>query len=206
MLLQVAGDERNGTLLLPILVLRGLALEEGDFQVVNAGSEFLVVHGLENVVRDLQPQGFPAIGKIIIARHDDKGGLRVLDAAELNDLQPVHNGDVDVHDGDIRIQGVDLRQGLHAVGGLAHHLAVVGLPVEEPLEALPDHDFIVYQKNTQFFHGASSSRGSRIWAVTPPDSFSVYHSPYSRPQSSLIRFWTLIMPMLLPVSLGACLA
>ena len=109
-------------------------------------------------------------------------------------------------DDEIRLQNVDLAQGFHAVSRLSHHFTVVSFPVEEPLEALPDHDFIVHQKHAQLLHGASSFRGSRIWAVTPPDSFSVYHRPYSRPQSSLIRFCTFIMPMLLPVSLGACLA
>ena len=54
-LLQVAGDERNGTLLLPILVLRGLALEEGDFQVVNAAAEFILINRLQDIVCDLKP-------------------------------------------------------------------------------------------------------------------------------------------------------
>ena len=82
-------------------------------------------------------------------------------------------GDVDVHDDDVRAQGVDLRQGLHAVAGLARHLAVVGLPVKEPLEALADHDFVVHQKHAQLPHVVSSLSGSRMCAVTPPYSFSV---------------------------------
>ena len=203
---EIAGDAVDGALLLPVPFPGGLPLEQGDLQVVDTSTELLVVHRLENIVGDLQPQRLPAIGEVIIAGYNDKGGVRMLDAAELDDLQPVHDGDVDVHDGDVRGQRVDLRQGLHAVGRFAHHLAAVGLPVEEALKALSDHDLIVYQKYAQLFHDASSSGGSRIWAVAPPSSCSVYQSPNVRLHKSLIRFCTLRMPMLLPVRLGACLA
>ena len=97
----------------------------------------------------------------------------MLHTAELDDLQAVHDGNIDIHDGDIRQKGVDLGQRLHAVGGLAHHLTVVGLPVEQPLEALPDHDLVVHQQYPQLFHGVSSFMGSSSRAVTPPPSFSV---------------------------------
>ena len=131
----------------------------------------------------------------------------MFDAAELDNLQAVHDGNIDIHDDDIRMQGIDLGQRLHAVPGFAHYFTAVGLPVKEPLEALTDHDLIIHQKHTQLFHFTfSSSNGSSRCAVTPPPSFSVYERPYSRPQSSLIRFCTFSMPMLLPVSLGACLA
>ena len=80
----------------------------------------------------------------------------MLDAAELNDLQAVHNGDIDVHDGNVGTETVNLGQGFHTVGSLPHHLAVMGFPVKEPLEALPDHDLIVHQQYTQFFHFVSS--------------------------------------------------
>ena len=66
-----------------------------------------------------------------------------------------------------------LNAGWIAVGRLAHHFAVVGLPVEEPLEALPDHDLIIHQKYTQIIHCSSSVKGSSRWAVTPPVGFSV---------------------------------
>ena len=81
----------------------------------------------------------------------------MLDPAELDDLQAVHDGDVDVHDDNIRPQGVNFPQGLHAVGGLAYHLAVVSTPVKELLKALPDHDLIVNQQYFQLFHTISSS-------------------------------------------------
>lgn len=151
----------------------GMTAEQGDFQIVDAGAELVIVHRLEDIVRDLKPQGLPARGKVVIAGHDDKGRLRVLHPGQLDDLQPVHNGNVDVHDDDVRRQGVDLGQGLPAVGGLAHHLAVVALPVKQALEALPDHDFVIHQKHTQLLHSASSFSGSTMCAVTPPSSFSV---------------------------------
>ena len=147
--------------------------EHGDLQIVNAGAELLIVHRLQNVVRDLEPQGFPAIGKIVVAGHDDEGRVRVLEPGQLDDLQAVHNGDVDVHDGDVRLERVNFRQGVHAVGGFSHHLAVVGFPVKQALEALPDHDFVIHQKHTQLLHSASSFSGSTMCAVTPPSSFSV---------------------------------
>ena len=93
----------------------------------------------------MQPQGLLAVGKIVVAGHDDESDIRVLHPAELDNLQAVHDGDVDIHNDDIRLQGIDFSKGLHAVGGLAHHLAIVGLPVKELLEALPDHNFIVNQ-------------------------------------------------------------
>ena len=80
----------------------------------------------------------------------------MVDAAALDDLQAVQYGDVDVHDGDIRLQGVDLGQGLHAVGSLAHHLTVVGGPVEETLEPLTDHDLVIHQQDAELFHGVTS--------------------------------------------------
>ena len=173
MLLQVPGDGLDGPLLLRVLPPGRLPPEQGDLQVINAGAKLLVVHGLEDIIRDLQPQGLPAVGEIIVAGHDDKGHVRVFDPGQLDDLQPVHNGDVDVHDGNVRLQGIDLGQSLHAVRGLSHHLAVVAFPVKEPLKALPDHDLIIHQKHTQLFHFASSFSGSRMCAVTPPVSFSV---------------------------------
>ena len=127
----------------------------------------------------------------------------MLDPAELDDLQAVHNGNVDVHDDDVRRQGIDFGQSLHAVGGLAHYLTAMGGPVEQALEALPDHDLVVYQQDAQLFHrGSSSEMGSSRWAVSPPVSFSVYHRPQSRPHSSLMRFCTFKMPMLLPSNLA----
>ena len=78
-----------------------------------------------------------------------------------------------VHDDEIRIQRVDAGEGLHAVGGLAHHLAVVGVPVEKALEALPDDDLVVHQQDAELLHGSSFPSGSRMWAVMPPVSFSV---------------------------------
>ena len=123
--------------------------------------------------RDLQAQGLPAVGEVVVAGDDDEGRVRVLDAAELDDLQAVQDGDVDVHDDEIRIQRVDAGEGLHAVGGLAHHLAVVGVPVEKALEALPDDDLVVHQQDAELLHGSSFPSGSRMWAVMPPVSFSV---------------------------------
>ena len=149
------------------------AAEQADLQVVDAAAELLIVHRLEDIVGDLEPQRLAAVGEVVIAGHDDKGDVRMLHAAELDDLQAVHDGDIDIHDGDVRQKGVDLGQGLHAVGGLPHHLAVVGLPVEQPLEALPNHDLVVHQQYPQLFHGVSSFMGSSSRAVTPPPSFSV---------------------------------
>ena len=206
MLLQIPGNAGDGALLRHIGLGGGFALKQGNFQIVDAGSEFLVVHGLEDIVRDLQPESLPAIGKVVISGYDDKGGVRVLDPAELNHLQAVHNGNVDVHDGNIRVQVIHFGQSLHAVGGLSHHLTAVTLPVKKPLEAFPDHNFVIHKQNSQFFHCISSSRGSRMWAVTPPSGFSVYQSPYFLPHSSLMRFCTFRIPMLLPVSLGGSLA
>ena len=97
----------------------------------------------------------------------------MLDAAELDDLQAVQDGDVDVHDDEVRVQRVDAGESLHAVGGLARHLAVVSVPVEEALEALPDDDLVVYQQDAELSHVFSFPSGSRMWAVTPPVSFSV---------------------------------
>ena len=163
----------DGPFLLLRLLFGGLALKQGDFQVVDAGAELLVVYRLEDIIRNLQAQGLPAVGKIVVAGHNDKGHVRVLETGHLNDLQAVHNGDVDVHDGNVRLEAIDFRQSLHAVGGFAHYLTVMSLPVKEPLEALPDHDLIVHQKNPQLLHLISSFSGSRMCAVTPPSSFSV---------------------------------
>ena len=97
----------------------------------------------------------------------------MLDPADLNHLQSAHNGDIDVHNHNIRQKGINPRQGLHAIGGFPHHLAVVGLPVKEPLKALPDHNFVVNQQHPQFFHLSPSSlwMGSSSLAVVPPKSF-----------------------------------
>ena len=207
MRLQIAGDAVDDAFLLRLRLRRGALGVERDFQIVDAGAEFLIVDRLEDVVRDLQPQRRAAVGKVVIPRDDHKRRLRVLDAAQLDDLQTVHDRDVDVHDDDVGPQRVDLRQRLHTVGGLAGHLAAVRLPVEQALEALADHDLIVHQQDAQFFHTSSSSAmGSSRCAVTPPVGFSVYERPYSRPQSSLIRFCTLSTPMLLPSNFGACFA
>lgn len=60
----------------------------------------------------------------------------MLYAAELDDLQAVHYGDVDVHYDDVGAQCVDFGQGFHPVRRLADDLAVVRRPVEQALEAL----------------------------------------------------------------------
>ena len=78
--------------------------------------------------------------------------------------------------------------------------------LEKALEDLADYDFVINQKNPQLFHSSASSNGSRICAVTPPSSFSLYLSPNSLPQSSFMRFCTFRIPMLLPVSFGVCFA
>lgn len=166
----MAGD---GAVLLVLRLVGGAALEQGNLQVVDARAELLIVDGLEEVVGDLQAQRLAAIGEVVVAGDDDKGGVRMLDAAELDHLEAVHNGDVDIHNDDIRLKGVDLGQGLHTVGGLAHHLTVVGGPVKQALEALADHDLVVYQQYAQRFHISSLRMGSSRWAVTPPSSFSV---------------------------------
>ena len=101
-------------------------------------------------------------------------------------------------------QRIDARQRLHTVGRLADDLAVVRRPVEQALEALAYHYLVVHEQDPQFLHRASSVSGSltgrNMCAVTPPLSFSVYERPYSRPQSSFIRFCTFSTPMLLPSS------
>ena len=104
-LLKVAGDAHDGPLLLGGGALpAAAALEEGDLQPVDAGAELLVVHGLQDVVRDLQAQGLPAVGEVVVAGDDDIGGFGVLYAAELDDLQAVHYGNVDVHYDDVGAQ------------------------------------------------------------------------------------------------------
>ena len=175
MLLEIPGDAGDGPFLLLLRFRRSRypLLIQRYFQVVDTCPELLIVHRLQNIVRDLQAQRLPAIGEVIVAGYDHKGGVRVLDTAELNHFQSVHNGNVDIHDNDIRAQHIDLCQCFHAVAGFARHLTVVGLPVKEPLEALPDHNFIIHQKHTQIFHCTSSFMGSSRWAVTPPVGFSV---------------------------------
>ena len=88
MLLQIPSDARDDTLLLLLrLLCRGNPLfKQRDFQIIDASPKFLIVHRLQDIICDLQPQCLLAIGKIIIARHDHIGDLRVFDAAELDDL------------------------------------------------------------------------------------------------------------------------
>ena len=60
----------------------------------------------------------------------------MLYAAELDDLQAVHNEDIHVHYDDIGAERVNFGQGFHPVRRLADDLAVVRRPVEQALEAL----------------------------------------------------------------------
>ena len=92
--------------------------------------EFFIVDRFQDVVRDLQPQCFPAIRKIIVSRYNDECHIRVFQAAGLDDLQAVHNRDVDIHDHDIRYHAVDYPKRLDAIRCLAHDFTVMCAPVK----------------------------------------------------------------------------
>ena len=77
--------------------------------------ELLIVDWFQNVVRDLQPQCFPAIRKIIVSRYNNKCHIRVFQAAGLDDLQAIHNRNVYIHDHDIRHQTVDYPKRLDTI-------------------------------------------------------------------------------------------
>ena len=162
MLLKIAGNAGDCPFLLFLRFHRRRypPLKQRDLKIVDACAELFIVYGLKNIVRYLKPKRFPAVGKIIVAGYYYKGGIGVLDTAELDNLKTVHNRNIYIHDDNIRAQGINLGQSFHAVAGFAHHFTVMGLPVKELLKALADHDFIIHQKYTQFFHCKSSFIGS----------------------------------------------
>lgn len=75
-MLKKPGNTIDRPFLIRIILFGSPAPEQGDFQIINAGAELLVVDGLEDIVGDLKPQSFPTVGKIVIARNNNKGSVR----------------------------------------------------------------------------------------------------------------------------------
>ena len=98
--------------------------------MIDCVPELLIVNRFQDVVRDLQPQCFPAIRKIIVSRYNDECHIRVFQAAGLDDLQAVHNRDIDIHDHDIRHQTVDYPKRLDTIRRLTHDFTVMCAPVK----------------------------------------------------------------------------
>jgi hypothetical protein len=81
-----------------------------------------------------------------IAREDDDGsaGRHIPDAArELEAIEARHG---DVGDEDVRVETLDQRQHLEAVGGLAHDFEI-GLALEQTAQRLPHHLLVVSKQN-----------------------------------------------------------
>jgi len=76
MLLQKARELQNGFALGLFGLLRPFALKKRHAQPVDARAELFIIDGLQQIIGDLELERLAAVGKIVVARDDDKGRAR----------------------------------------------------------------------------------------------------------------------------------
>jgi hypothetical protein len=76
--------------------------------------------------------------------------------------EAIHHGNLHVQEHQLRLEPLDGRKGLRAVGALAHHFDV-GLLLEQRQHALARHWLVVHDQSAYLRHG-SAPRGRRLSA------------------------------------------
>lgn len=142
---------------------------------MHGAQEFLLVDGLEQVVRRAAADGCTCVCEFRIPRQQDELSAKARFPCVPHDLHAAHPGHSDVQKHDVRPEGEQRFQRFLAVPGLSLYGKSLRLPIHKALQA-PAHQGLIVDK--QQIHDSLPVRaGSRrstcvplpgqLWMLTP---------------------------------------